>query len=785
MPGVLISRRAAVSLGFPRRAQAGAAVGLAVACLVLNAASASAASIQSQEWWLRALHVTQAWQSSGTRAAGVTIAVLDTGVGPNQADLSGAVVTGPDYTNSGRVSGGPFWGIHGTAMASLIAGRGHGRGNAAGILGVAPAATILSVRVTLESDDPLMADTNVAAGLPSAIARGIRYAVGHHATVIDLPLDPVTTPGAPGVGGSAAEKSAIAYALAHRVVLVAPAGDGGAAADPVNFPAAYPGVISVGAFDSAFTKAPFSSRRPYVTLTAAGVGVSAANGPTGYAQVSSTTAASAVVTGIVALIRAQFPALSPAEVTRALTQSTVFRPPGGQQDGSGAGTVDAAKALAAAAAMVEAVPGPGSSPGSGTAAAQPPGAPAVHSAGSSLSQALLIDVGIAVALFLLLAVPILWYGVHRRRRARAARLAEVRAAAQPVVRRADQSARQPAIATPEPEYSYIPAPPLHPEAATSFPSANGAAATGSAPWAPWGESGPPGSSSPGSAFPGSAFPKPRLSGPAGPVAPAGPPGPGDMAGLSGPAGLTGLSGPGDMAGLSGPAGPAGPAGPSGPAEQAEQAEAAEPGGWAAPAGPGRAGPAHAGPARGGGLLGGGLLGGGSRGGGAGAGPDPAEPGAAAGPLAGPHRTGAPRTPKISGGPPWEPAPEPTGEVPWGRSPVPPPGGARAFPMGSPQAPEVPQMPQTPAKPPEPQASPWDTLAEEAWPGGPGASRPSALPSRPRRQAFGSGTLGGAREPGDDDRGEDPATTSQPIYVWNPGASTENLPAVPPSENHHE
>ena len=354
-----------MSLGFPRLARAGVAVGVAVACLALNAASTSAAanSVRSQEWWLQALHVTQAWQS--TRAGGVTVAVLDTGVYPDQADLGGAVMTGPDYTDSGRVRGGQFWGIHGTAIASLIAGRGHGPGAGAGMMGVAPTASILSVRVTLETDDPLLADANVAAGLPAAIARGIRYAVSHHATVIELPLDPVTIPGAPGAGGSTAERAAVAYALAHHVVLVAPAGDDVAGADPVNFPASYRGVISVGAFDSAFTKASFSSHQPYVTLTAAGDGVIAANGQTGYAQVSSTAAASAVVAGIVALIRAQFPALSPAQVTKALTESTVFQHPGGQQDGSGAGTVDAAAALAAAARMVEAVPSAGSSPVAG------------------------------------------------------------------------------------------------------------------------------------------------------------------------------------------------------------------------------------------------------------------------------------------------------------------------------------------------------------------------------------------------------------------------------------
>jgi hypothetical protein len=705
----------AVLLGVPRRVRAGVAAGLAAVCLVFNAASASAADgVRSQEWWLTKLHVTKAWQS--TRGKGVTVAVLDTGVDPKQADLAGAVITGPDYTNSGRVRGGPFWGIHGTAMASLIAGRGHGRGHAAGIIGVAPAATILSVRVTLESNDPMLSDANIAAGLPRAIARGIRYAVNHHASVIDLPLDPVTTRGAPGSGGSTAERSAVAYAVAHHVVLVAPAGDDGATTGAVNYPAAYRGVISAGAFSSAFTKAPFSSRQPYVTLTAAGDGVIAANGTQGYTLVNSTSAASAVVAGIVALIRTQFPGLSPAQVTRALTQSTVFRPPGGQRDGSGAGTVDAAAALTAAAHMAEAVPG---SP-AGTHPAQAPSQPAAHAA-KGMNRTLLIDIAIALAVFVLLAVPILGYGYYRRRRARAARLAEVRAAAQPAVRRPEQHA---AIATPKPEdYSYIAAPPgSEPTAATIAP-ANGTSAASQPPWAPWGGA----DGSPKAAIPGSAFPPPGPHTPA--VFPTSPGGPGDEAG---------------------------PAGPAEPPPEAGWPAAAS--GRPRPAGLGPPGPAHAGPGR------------------AGAPPSGDIPGTdEAAQPAGPHRVTPPRAPKISGGPPWEPAPKPAGEVPWSQPPMPQTGGARMFPTGQPSTPAVPA-----SEPPEGQPSPWDAIAEEVWPGGPSASR---RPAPPRGQGPADRAPGQPRDPGDGRPDEDPAAGSRPIYVWNPGASTENFQAIPPGENH--
>ncbi len=416
------------------------AIGVSLAFIAAASSPALADQVRRNEWWLRALHVTNAWET--TRGSGVTIAVLDTGVDPAQADLTGSVTTGPDYTNSGRTASGQYWGIHGTEVASLIAGHGHGPGQANGIIGIAPAAKILSVRVTLESNDPMLSNQTIAAGLPNAIARGIRYAVRHDASVIDLPLDPVTTSGAPGSGGSSAERAAIDYAIAKKVILVAPAGDGGAGTDPVNYPAAYPGVIAVGAFDRHFVKAPFTSHQSYVLVTAAGAGVAAASpsgnaaaSPSGnYPQLNSTSAASAMVAGIVALIRAQFPALTPAQITHAITASTVYHPPGGRANGSGFGTVDAAKALTAAAGIAERV---SKSATSGTAGQAPPRQPAVHSSPihRNIRGTLIKDAAIAGVVFLLLLGLIFAITAWRRRNARAARLAEVRAAVQPPVRR--------------------------------------------------------------------------------------------------------------------------------------------------------------------------------------------------------------------------------------------------------------------------------------------------------------------------------------------------------------
>ena len=309
-----------------------APVALAAAGVMAAVPPAAAGGVRHCEWWLRALHVTTAWATA--KGGGVTVAVLDTGVDPAAPDLAGSVTAGADFTRSGRASAGVFWGVHGTAVASLIAGHGHGPGGTDGIAGVAPRAKILSVRVVLERTDPLEDNHALASHQPAAIASGIRYAVRHGARVIALPLDPgqptVVHAAAPAAaGGSAAEKAAVAYAASRGVVLVAPAGDTGNQADRVNYPAAYPGVISVGAVDRTFAQSPFTSRRPYVTLTAPGQAIVAAIPGGGYTTFSSTSAASAIVAGIAALIKSRYPSLTAAQVKAALIHTTVPHRRGG------------------------------------------------------------------------------------------------------------------------------------------------------------------------------------------------------------------------------------------------------------------------------------------------------------------------------------------------------------------------------------------------------------------------------------------------------------------------
>jgi len=614
-----------VPLRFLRPAMATAAIVLAVAWTAQGSVPALADQVRSQEWWLAKLHVTRAWAT--TRGSGVTVALLDTGVDPAQPDLSGSVITGPDLTNSGEKQGSQFFGIHGTAMASLIVGHGHGHG-AAGVTGVAPDARLISVRVTLDGSDPLLASSAVTSGLPGAIAAGITYAVQNGAQVIDLPLDPGQTPSdlvapppppppslspthsqppPPPPDGTAAEQSAVAYALSKGVVLVAPGGDNGAGTDAPNFPAAYRGVISVGAFNSALIKAAYSSHQSYVTLTAAGDGMIAAV-PNGYAPVSSTSAAAAVVTGIVAMIRSQFPELTPAQVTRALMRGTVIRPPGGTTDGSGHGTVDAAKALAAAAAI--AAPGPIRA-GAGAVSRQLPAAPSASPlAGENLRPKLeryaLISLAVLVVLLLLIA----GRGLLRRRRRRG-RAQREQAARAPYAHNGDGTADM--------MREYFATLPGQPGGHGGSRSAAGAAGA--------------------------------------------------------PGGAAGARGAGIFADTGFGAGD----------EAARRAGAQLP----------------------------------------------------RSPLTPITRASPPRTPKVSGAPPWGPAPQPDGEVPWASAPAPAALGRR----GAHAAP--------------PTGSIW------------GAAAPA--PGAKGDTASGQGADGGSAGADSD---------SRPIYVWNPSETTETFPQVP-------
>lgn len=161
---------------------------LAASVALVPPTAAHADGIRAKQWALEAMHTQEAWQT--TKGAGVTVAVLDTGVENDHPDLVGNVLTGKDMIGFGAVRGQRPWARHGTAMAGIIAGHGHGVGNGDGVMGIAPEAKILPVRVILEDGDPARSRARNTRG--NALAEGIRWAADHGADVINL--SSVTTP---------------------------------------------------------------------------------------------------------------------------------------------------------------------------------------------------------------------------------------------------------------------------------------------------------------------------------------------------------------------------------------------------------------------------------------------------------------------------------------------------------------------------------------------------------------------------------------------------------------
>jgi membrane-anchored mycosin MYCP len=253
--------------------------------------------------------------------AGVRIAVLDSGVQADVPALRDRVATGKDFLRHDPDGRQDCIG-HGTEVASLIVGRPVA---GSGLVGLAPGATIVPVRVT-EQEDQDSGSGNDTQGdhvtLPE-FAAAIDWAVDEgRADVINMSL--VTTTDDPAV------RAAVERAIGKGVVVVAAAGNKGGPNDPnfTPFPAAYPGVIGVGALTSGGVRAFYSQHGDYVDVVAAGDGITAAWPGGGMKVASGTSFAAPFVAATAALIKERFPQASPVEVARRI-EATADPAPGG------------------------------------------------------------------------------------------------------------------------------------------------------------------------------------------------------------------------------------------------------------------------------------------------------------------------------------------------------------------------------------------------------------------------------------------------------------------------
>jgi len=328
-----------------------------------------------------------------TSGAHETIAVLDSGVDATQSQLRGHVSAGYDAIRSGGTAEDDCLGT-GTQVAGAIAAT---KSGTTGLYGVAPAATIVPVRVIGEPGSNMSATPTA-----SALARGITWAADHNVDVIDVSVWLTTD--------SPAVRQAVEGAIGSGITVIAAVGDQGSAddGDPVTYPANYPDVIGVGAIDATGAPGGSSEHGSYVDLVAPGAGVPVLQRDHGaIVSEDSTAVAAGFVSGTAALVRARWPHASDSEIAERLIDTAT--PASAAVAAVGHGIVNPYVAVTAARTSAAPVPGPTLRPATLNQAHIDAAAAARH----SRSLAVLWTV---IALGALLIVVLLAIGIPRARR---------------------------------------------------------------------------------------------------------------------------------------------------------------------------------------------------------------------------------------------------------------------------------------------------------------------------------------------------------------------------------
>jgi membrane-anchored mycosin MYCP len=286
------------------------------------------------------------WQL--TRGAGQRVAVIDTGVSrhPRLPD----VVPGGDYVFTG--DGTQDCDAHGTLVAGIIAAAPDSKAD--GFSGVAPEATLISIRQSSVKFAPAGDRSRGGVGDVDTMAKAIRTAADLGASVINI-SSVACVPVASSLDDRALG-AALAYAVdVKNAVVVAAAGNTGGAgpcppqrsdatwqtATVIVSPAWYDDyVLTVGSVNADGTPSAFTLAGPWVDVAATGEEVAAL----GSEPVSGTSYAAPLVSGLAALIRARFPALTARQVMRRI-ESTAQHPPAGWDPLVGNGTIDALSAV--------------------------------------------------------------------------------------------------------------------------------------------------------------------------------------------------------------------------------------------------------------------------------------------------------------------------------------------------------------------------------------------------------------------------------------------------------
>ncbi len=308
---------------------------------------------ESLHYNLDIINATEAWGSC-SRGQDVVVAVVDTGVDLDHPDLQARLVSGKSFVD-GVSSANDDYG-HGTHVAGIVAAA----ANNGGVVGVAPLATLMPVKV-LDS---------AGSGTLYAVAEGIEWATDHGADVVNLSLG--------SVSDSSTLEDAVEYAYDEGVLVVAAGGNCGSSSYSYNgcdyqdqpfYPAAYAEALAVAATDSSDDRASFSTQGSYIEIAAPGSSIYSTYYDGGYAFMSGTSMATPHVSGLAALIWSQHPTWTARQVRAQIRATAVDLGSGGWDQSFGYGRIDAAAAMGDTASASAAGAGPVPPPAASTAAA--------------------------------------------------------------------------------------------------------------------------------------------------------------------------------------------------------------------------------------------------------------------------------------------------------------------------------------------------------------------------------------------------------------------------------
>jgi len=278
----------------------------------LQQPAGAASNAADAQYVVNKLHLTEA--HGITNGDNVLVAVIDSKIDTKHPDLAGDVAAEDDLIGTAGDAH-----AHGTGMAGAIAA--HSK-----LVGVAPKVKLLAVRAFSGKDD-------TAQGTTFNILKGLDWAASQHARIVNMsfagPADALLA-------------DMLQKAHAHGMVLIAAVGNAGPRSPPL-YPAAYREVIGVTATDADDKLLPQANRGPQVAVAAPGVQILAPAPDDQYQLTSGTSVAAAHVSGVVALMLARNPNLTPDEVRRRLIASA--RAIKGPKRDFGAGVVDALAAV--------------------------------------------------------------------------------------------------------------------------------------------------------------------------------------------------------------------------------------------------------------------------------------------------------------------------------------------------------------------------------------------------------------------------------------------------------